>query len=219
MERGIYAASSADPYMSKMGNMLVGIAFSKMRNKADALAILKDITARNPASPQAQYYKALTQLELGQYEDVVVSTTSAITLKPDFSEAYSLRGRAREMLNQPDAANLDYAAATRLKPTGVLSQDFVLWDPDNENPSASAHVDATRRMSAVVLEQSQTQTSAQTLQAPTSFSGMPAFRAPSPYEPSGTGIPPNAITGVLFAIIVAFPLLRRVMRFIRRRSY
>jgi len=70
---------------------------------------------------QANFYKANSLLDLGQYQKAIDEYTKAIELKPDDADIYNNRGYAYDRLGQYQRAIEDYNEAIRLNPGLVLT--------------------------------------------------------------------------------------------------
>lgn len=65
---------------------------------------------------EEQVRAALQQQEDGEYEDAIRTLTRGIALKPDYAEAFYLRGTCRGAIGDLPAAIEDLKVATELKP-------------------------------------------------------------------------------------------------------
>ena len=76
----------------------------------------------DPIHAQQAYDAAQRLFAVARYDQVIVSCDRAVGLKPDYTEAYELRGRAHSALYDSEAAVADYSKAVSLKPTdpGIL---------------------------------------------------------------------------------------------------
>lgn len=91
-----------------------------------ALEISKEqvSTSSNPndfLNLSLQYY------QVGQYEKCIETARKALTLKPDFPEAYNNIGSAHIMLKQYDEALLALNKALSLDPNNQLAKNNIAW--------------------------------------------------------------------------------------------
>jgi tetratricopeptide (TPR) repeat protein len=86
--------------------------------------------AQDPRNPLLYYDRAVALSYLQKYNAAIADYTIAITLKPDFIEAYKNRGLVRTQSNRElDEAVADYAQAIKLAPRdagGYLGKGLAL---------------------------------------------------------------------------------------------
>ena len=68
----------------------------------------------HPDNPSDYYHLGENHFRLGEYDDAIADFDQAIALKPDYAEAYELRGRAYDAKGMPDRAETDYQKARGL---------------------------------------------------------------------------------------------------------
>ena len=71
----------------------------------------------------ACHHQALTQARYGFCEAAIAADTQAIALKPDYAEAYCLRGDMKEKMHDSDGAIADYNQAIALRPDYAEAYD------------------------------------------------------------------------------------------------
>ncbi len=70
----------------------------------------------DPIHAQEAYDAGERLLRIARYEQAILSFNSAVSLKPDFAQAYALRGRANLALAKPGEAIPDFAEVIALRP-------------------------------------------------------------------------------------------------------
>ncbi len=70
----------------------------------------------DPVEAQQAYASARTLFETARYNQAIVSCDRAISLKPEFAEAYVLRGKSRVAQYDTDQAIADFTRAIELSP-------------------------------------------------------------------------------------------------------
>jgi tetratricopeptide (TPR) repeat protein len=95
--------------------------------------------SNDPVQAQQAFAAAQRLFEAARYEQVIVSCDRAVALKPDFAEAYLLRGKARVAQYEADRAIADFTKAVELRPR----------DPQVLLERASAYVDQKNYAAAI----------------------------------------------------------------------
>jgi tetratricopeptide (TPR) repeat protein len=95
--------------------------------------------SNDPVEAQQAFAAAQRLFDVARYEQVIVSCDRAIALKPDFAEAYLLRGKARVAHYDADLAAADFSKAIELRPR----------DPQVLLERASAYVDQKNYRAAI----------------------------------------------------------------------
>ncbi len=72
--------------------------------------------SNDPVQAQQAFAAAQRLFDVARYEQTIVSCDRAIALKPDFAEAYLLRGKARVAHYDADLAIADFTTAAELRP-------------------------------------------------------------------------------------------------------
>jgi len=95
-----------------------GFAYSCAGKKVEALRDLEWYVARHPSDPQGRFELGFA-LSVDDTAKAISNLNEAIRLKPDFPEAYFVRGEIHERDGQPEQALPDLERAVSLRPDHV----------------------------------------------------------------------------------------------------
>jgi tetratricopeptide (TPR) repeat protein len=70
----------------------------------------------DPVQAQQAYADGIGLFKANRYEQAILNFTRAVDLKPDFAEAYRMRGRAYAAIDKPDDAIPDFTKVSLLSP-------------------------------------------------------------------------------------------------------
>jgi Flp pilus assembly protein TadD len=85
----------------------------------------------------------------GKYEEAVIELNKCLTILPEFSPAYNLRGKSRAVLGRYPEAEIDFKKATALSPNivhGYKNLGF-LYLLQGENELAVKYLETASRLS------------------------------------------------------------------------
>jgi tetratricopeptide (TPR) repeat protein len=77
--------------------------------------------ATDPINARASYDAGTMLLQAARYEEAILALTQAIEMKPDFAEAYRMRGRVYFEETELERSVSDYTAAVKLRPSDPLT--------------------------------------------------------------------------------------------------
>jgi len=122
--------AKGDPQNAKAQSTLVPVSpedFARSRRKTIGIVLLSAallaiggfwgyLRYTRPIDAQKSYDAGARQLRVANYTQAILSFDRAIALKPDFTKAYVLRGRANAGQNEPEPAVADFSKAIELSP-------------------------------------------------------------------------------------------------------
>ncbi|HEV2201190.1 MAG TPA: tetratricopeptide repeat protein [Bryobacteraceae bacterium] len=100
----------------------------------------------NPVRAQQAYTDGVRLIQATRYEQAILNFDRAIELKPDFADAYRMRGRAYVAVGKPDEAIPDFTKVAVLRPadaTVLVDRGFAYLD---KKDWAKARADASRAL-------------------------------------------------------------------------
>jgi len=109
-----------------VGALLVLVVLAGCQSPPPVVVRPAIVSPQNPGTPMnavAFYQRAMAQAREGYMERAIADDTQAITLKPDYAEAYCHRGDMKEKMHDPDRAIADYNQAIALKPDYAEAYD------------------------------------------------------------------------------------------------
>jgi tetratricopeptide (TPR) repeat protein len=101
----------AEPYYYK------GIYFSNTGDKEKALSLFNDAVQKDYYFLDGYIEKAALLFDLKRFPDAIKTLTLALTISPQFADAYYWLGRCLEATGQKEDARLNYQKAVGLDPT------------------------------------------------------------------------------------------------------
>src|SRR6266851_5236966 len=107
----------------------------------------------DPLHAQESYDAGVRLIQATRYEEAILNFDRTIELKPDFADAYRLRGKAYMAETKPDAAIPDFTKIAQMRPADpdpLVERGFAYLDKkDYANAIADADRALARRLSPI----------------------------------------------------------------------
>ncbi|MEK7691025.1 MAG: tetratricopeptide repeat protein, partial [Bdellovibrionota bacterium] len=106
-------------------NLRLASIYSELKQSANAIKSLEELTKSYPDNPQFHYFIALAHLDLRKPKKALVSLDKAIALKSDFSSAHFQKGVALDMLKIWPAAEKSFRDAVHADTTNASAYNYI----------------------------------------------------------------------------------------------